>query len=292
MPKHIKPKIPIMRTKYCLIALALLAIFFQSCDFEGIRNEAEELAAPTVPSKEMFAMPMESLEGTESDTTMAQASGVSFKNWAHSGLNILFWNTAVVLHSAIPFTAFGLAVNEKPVYLGNAIWEWSYTYVDKPLTAREVYDVVLTAEYINSNEEVNWVMKVSKRGEFEDFVWYSGVSRTDFSAATFVLNHQPESPEQYLQIEFERNSSNDDVRIRYTNVSSDANQGGYIEYREESNNPYNRSYDVLVGPNDPTNFLEIQWIEPTRVGRVKHPSHFGDQDWHCWDQFQIDIECQ
>ena len=281
-----------MKNSLYLFILLLSIIVFSSCDTDGLPDTQAQLVAPAIPPAEMYVMPTEALRHTGADTTDAHRHGISYRNWVHAGLNLLVWNTAVVLNGTVPFAAFGRALNERPVHIGNGVFEWSYTYQAPDHAGGHEYDVVLTAEYINNREDVQWIMKLSQVDGFSDFEWYTGVVSRDHTEAIFTLNHRPNNPEPFISIAYSRNPVGDDASIRYTNIRpSDAGRGGYIEYRVASETQFNRGFEVNPGPIDPTNLLQIEWNAPTNEGRVKHEKYFNDEEWHCWNTNLQDTDC-
>lgn len=278
-----------MKKSYFFLTAALTVIFLSSC---VVDPPTTPQSAPEIPPAEVFTLSTEEISETSSDTTTALTTGVTYRNWAHAGINLLVWNTVIVLKTGIPWAAFGRALNETPVFIGNATFEWTYQHQAHPNLGGDLYDIRLTGQYLNNSQEVEWVMTASKVGGFQEFEWYRGIVSTDHTSASIILNHQPNNPESCLRIDYERNPATNDASIRYTNIDpTNSDMGAYIEHRVQSTEDFNRAYDVLTKPNDPRTFLEIQWNEPTREGRVKHEKRFNNTDWHCWDVNQIDVDC-
>lgn len=278
-----------MKKLFSLILLALAITLFSSCE-EGVPTPINDQVAPTLPAAEIYTLPTDALTETTQDTMGNRTNGVTYKNWVHSGINLVVWNTAIVLNVAVPIAAFGRALNETPVFIGNATFAWTYIYRAPAIQGGKVYNIVLTGQYINNAQEVEWVMTASQIGGFQDFEWLRGTVATDFMEANFTLNHKPNNPEPYLSIEQANNGS--DQSIRYTNINpSNSGIGGYIEYRVDANTQYNRAFDVNSGPNQGNQLLEIQWTVPGNQGRVKDPAHFNDTDWHCWNSQLQDTNC-
>ena len=273
-----------MKTSKFALILVLALAFLSSC-VEQINPLPE--VAPELPTAEMYTIPTEVLSDTSSATTQGTTAGATYKNFIHAGVHVLFWNTAIVANTAIPTAAFARALNENPTFIGNATFEWAYQY-QGPFA---LYDVVLTGQYINNAQDVEWVMTLSKVGGFSNFEWYRGVVARDRSEANWTINHKPFNPEPYLSVEYNADASSADRSIRYTNINPSNNDiGGYIEYRIEPNNTFNRSYDISGGATNPA-FIEIQWDEPSMEGRVKNSNFFNDNNWHCWDTNQADTDC-
>lgn len=276
--------------KKSFFLLTILAVVFLSSCVDTPPPTPQ--SAPEIPPAEVFTLSAGELTETTSDTTTALTTGVTYKHWAHAGINLLVWNTVIVLKTAIPWAAFGLALNEEAAYIGNATFEWTYQYTADANVGGDVYDIRLTGQYMNNTDDVEWIMTASKVGGFQNFEWYRGVISTDFTQADIVLNHQPNNPEACLNIHYQIDAATDEASIRYTNINPTSNEiGSYIEHRVQPNDEFNRAYDVLTNPNNPQTFLEIQWNEPSGEGRVRHEKRFHDTDWHCWDVNQVDVDC-
>lgn len=280
-----------MRKSFWLFLLVITFGFLQSCDQGFIDTPEETLVAPQVPPAELYLLPMANFEEVEKDGLLSHNSKSRSnpkKNWVHAGINLLVWHSATVLNSVIPLAAFGEALKQKPTLINEKQFLWTYDYTD-PIKG-DIYAIKLTAVYINNRQNVEWIMTTSKIGGFSDFEWYSAVIATDFTTANFTVNHQPENVEPYLSIDVERDLSGENASIRYTNIRPNNERNGqYIEYRATTEGQYNRAFDVQGGENF---FLQIQWDEATKVGQVKHPSHFQDELWHCWDENFADKTCE
>jgi hypothetical protein len=53
--------------------------------------------------------------------------------------------------------------------------------------------------------------------------------------------------------------------------------------------PYDAFYDIYNAGRD--NHTNIEWNLDEKYGRVKDPFHFGDEDWHCWNNLLDDAPC-
>ncbi len=268
---------------FCILGMLFT---FQSCTDEGSNDNPDNLKAPIIPSTSLFTIPTQSFGLKEDKKTSSSRNDKS--NWIHAGLNVLVWNTVVFVHTAVPITAFGHAFDYEAEYRGDLTWEWKYEYVAPPANGSKKYDVSLTGQYISNNTEVAWTMTVTEEGGSNGFVWYEGVVSIDHSSSNFTVNMDPTSPKPYMMLTSTRNLDSGDVTIRFSNVlANDPGNGDYIEWRTHNGNEYDRAYDVLTGDS----LLEIGGNETSKIGRVKHPKHFNDSDWHCWDENQFNIDC-
>jgi hypothetical protein len=272
------------------LILFLSLAFFQSCVKEDT-NPPNDQAAPIIPPMETFLMPFQGFNESEVDTSEvthdgADSRSVTFRNWAFAGGNVLVWNIVLVANMAIPVASFAASFNHSSMYTGNGIWAWTYDFN----AAGAFHTATLTGEFVNGGDDVQWIMTISKAGGFSNFEYYRGVVAIDRSEANWTLNHQPNNPQSYLSIHYLNDETSGESSIRYTNIIPGAmGNGDYIEYSIQSGNDFNRAYDVYRINED--NFLDIEWDEPARNGRVKNLLHFGDEDWHCWDVDKLDIDC-
>lgn len=277
----------VMKKLHVILALVFGLILLTSCDPQTPIDQE----APEIPPSQLFSMPTTALSTMEPDTA-TPGTGVTYKNWAFSAINLVVWHTAIVLHVSLPTAAFNHALQQNPVFIGNGTFEWSYVYNAPPALGGNSYDVVLTAQYVSGNQKVQWSMKVAEAGTNVFYEWYTGLTDVDWAEATFTVNRNPANPEAYLRIDYERTSPAGDFSIRYTSISpNDPGVGGYLEYRETSQGTFDRAFDVVGGANKPGEFVEIQWDSQNEDGRVKSPGFFNDSNWHCWDENQIDAGC-
>ncbi len=270
--------------KRLFLFLAISMFLFQSCEKDPISQNPEGLTAPQLPPTSMFSLPESTLENAEAGKTEFDTKW----NFLHAGLNYLGWTAIVVTNMAVPVKAFGMAFNEEAEFVGDNTFEWKYNYNDTSPGGAN-YAVSLTGQYINNAQEVEWKLTVDRQGAYSNFVWYSGIVATDLSYGAFTLNQKPNNPETLIAISYDKDLSTQDVSLRFTNaISGDAGNGNYVEYRTEVNEYFNRSFDVQLGEDD---LLEIQYNDPSGNGHVRHPKHFNNSEWHCWDNEQIDVDC-
>jgi hypothetical protein len=255
----------------------------QSCQKEELIDDPfAGQAAPELPSEDVFFMPMSGLDDH-------RAAPKAYNNWGHSVGNIVVWNTVLTIHMAIPTLAFYAAIGQQPVYQGQGIWLWAYEFTDD--NDGTTYRAELYGELLVSNE-VKWDMYIALIDGSARVHWYTGITANDESYASWTLNHIPENPTPFIQIDFQRDNENGAESIRYTNIIPGIPENGsYIEYHEgtDANSEFDRIYDVYKAEID--NLLEINWNETNHNGRVKDPERFQDSEWHCWGVDLRDTEC-
>lgn len=283
-----------MKTSKYFFLFLFSIVLFTACQKEDPIIDDQQRMAPTLPPLESMLMAFPSAEDVDTTNLIGSQPGQaeprggnSYKNWVYSALNLVAWNTAITLHSAIPFASFAEAFNHRPEFQGNGVWLWAYDYNFNGSR----FKAELTGQYI-SNTEVQWDMTISKVGGFQNVKWYTGVITTDGKSGSWSLSYNPNNPTPYLQIDYKETNDNGSGLLRYTNIEAGNNdKGDYIEYREDKdpNADYDRAYDVFKAKDN--NLLEIQWNEINKNGRVKNPKEFGTSEWQCWDTEFLDTDC-
>ncbi|MDF1699251.1 MAG: hypothetical protein P1U56_25575 [Saprospiraceae bacterium] len=275
-----------MKKSFFLFLALGFILALQSCTKEDALEAPDNLAAPSIPPTDVFTIPTQTF-GIAEDQTIATTRNDK-SNWVHAGLNVLVWNTVVFVNTAIPIAAFGHSFNYESEFIGDLTWQWKYEYQAPPANGSTKYDVTLTGQYINNLEDVAWKMVVQEAGTSNEIVWYEGIVKANHSEGSFTVNRYPQNPEPYVTLSFNKDFDKDNVTIRFTNViPNDPGNGDFIEWMAEPTGEYDRHYDVSTDGN----LIEIEANELEKNGRVKDPKHFEDEEWHCWDTNQKNIDC-
>jgi hypothetical protein len=268
-----------------LFALLIAAAFtFQSCQKDANDPYAGK-EAPQLPAPATFVMPM---DDNFDEFTEDQIHDRGAGNWVHAAANVLVWNTILTANLIVPVAAFHESFNHPAVYQGYGVWLWEYNVTDGNGVT---YHAKLYGELL-ATEEVKWDMYISQVGGFTNVHWYTGITAWDQSYASWTLNFNPNNPQPFIGIQYQRDNGAGVASIRYTNIiPGNVGNGGYIEYREGAYNGglYDRAYDVYKIEID--NLMEINWNDAARYGRVKDFEKFGNTDWHCWDGLLQDTQC-
>lgn len=252
------------------LILVLSAVVFSSCN----KNKV----APDLPPQSAFVADFSDFNNSKAvaDTTMV--------NWTHSAVNVAVWNAIITVGLAVPVASYVEAVKNHPAeYQGDNKWLWTYSFnVGGNTFTAELYGVL-------KSETVEWEMYISKSGEYEHFLWYSGVSNLDNKHGTWTLYNKPSDPTELLGIEWNR-ATDSTGNIKYTNiVPNGPENGGYIFYGNDSSSDLNAYYNIYNKGQD--NLIQIEWSQANQNGRVKDTKKFGDDAWHCWDETHHDIDC-
>lgn len=235
--------------------------------------------APNLP-------PQQSMLVDFSDFKDGQRTLDSTDTWGHAAVNVLVWDVILYLNLAVPTYAFGESFNHDPKWNGKLerwIWKYDFNWLGK-------YEAALHGWF--EGDVIQWEMHVTKKDGFEDVIWFSGTSRVDRTAGTWVLNKDGDNPVSYIGIAWERPSAtSEEFEIAFTNIlAGDAGNGDYIQAGVLTSEPnMDRFYNIHDVSS--ANTVEIQWHHLNQNGRVKDPAHFGDSNWHCWDEFHADMVC-
>ena len=270
-------------SKIIFIALLTLTLLI-SCK-EDDPTQPTELA-PDIPPQSTFIMDFEAFPDTSSPSAFQKvnADTIEFGNWGWAYGNAVVWKAIIDITLAVPRLSFAAAFSQEPVQQEDGSWLWSYNV--------NVLGVIHTAKLYGTTtaQGVEWKMLLSKDGGYQDFEWYTGFSNLPLTQGSWTLNKDPNDPVPFLQIDWNRNPVDETADIKYTNIiPNDPENGGYIFYGKTTNVPFNAFYDIFnKGKNNHTN---VEWNLESYNGRVSDPMHFGDADWHCWDENLLNIVC-
>lgn len=203
-------------------------------------------------------------------------------NWGFSVLNVTFWNAAITLTFAVPVLSFAESFNHTPTFDPDIPgWVWEYDFGAN-------YHARLEA--VVTTEAVEWSMFITQDGAFTDFNWYTGTSALNGLSGQWILNIDPNEPQPFIQVDWNRSLTGDVADIKYLNVTPNSDDNGsFIQFEVGDFGDFNRFYDIYSNPHD--NTTEIEWHSTNINGRVKDIRHFGDAEYHCWDEMLDDIDC-
>lgn len=205
-------------------------------------------------------------------------------NYNFAATNVLVWNVVLWVSTAVPTYAFIEAFNHEARWnRREEKWRWKYDYF--------IAGVRHTAELYGwyEGQVVNWEMYVSKDGDWQDVLWYTGKVNAGGESGEWLLNTDPNNPTPFIQIDWTKNADGT-ADIRYTNVIPGApGNGGYIQFGSQTGQ-FDRFYNIYDANDQTTTY--IQWHSTNQEGEVTDIPHFGDPDPHCWDSALENVVCQ
>jgi len=260
---------------YSVVIGFILSIGVVSCKKEN--NDP----APDLPPESSFIMDFSGFSNP--DDTLSSRGIATYQNWGHAYTNVVVWSTIIKVGLAVPVAAFYESFNHEAVYHPDENnWTWSYNFT----AVGVVHEAELTGFIVS--DTVNWEMRITKDGQYNDFLWYTGKNSFDRSGGYWILNENPTNPNEMLRIDWTYDGGGIGD-IKYTNIiPGGAENGGYIYYGTQTGD-MTRFYDIYNKGLD--NLTEIEWSHIDYHGHVKDPNKFGDSDWHCWDTTLQDVIC-
>ncbi len=271
-----------LRWMTVLMSVCLLLASVTGCDKDD--DPAGPTAqAPDLPPLTSFVMDFDDFQEVRAHGGPDNGQVAASLNWTFSAINVGVWNIILTTGLIVPTAAFVEAFNHEPVFV-NGWWTLSYNFFPGGVT----HTARLQGKV--QDGQVIWEMYISRSGLFTDFLWYSGVVELDGSEGQWILYTAPDDPVTMLQIDWHRDADLGTADLKYTNIIPENDEnGGYIFYGSTASDTFDRCYDIYHKSAD--NLTEIEWNFTTKVGRVKDETHFGDTDWHCWDELLQDVVC-
>lgn len=246
------------------------------------KKDEDTKTAPVLPPQSGFVMNFNDFSAP-ADTLKSAMAVDTYSNWGYSYLNVAVWNTALTVTLAIPVASYVEAFNHEAVYHPDTDnWTWSYNFT----VGFNTYEAELTGKL--DGTFVDWEMRITKSGEFADFLWYRGRSSVDQSGGYWILAENPISANDLLRIDWKKYSDGT-ADIKYSNIKTgDPENGSYIWYGTTLTT-FDRFYQIYHKAVN--NHTVIEWSATLHNGHVKDPNHFNDTSWHCWDYNLQDITC-
>jgi len=257
-----------------LVAMALAVSFLfvsTSCDKGSNEN------SPELPPAESLMMSFSDFDAPRGD---AKASGEPHLNFNYAFTSLVFWSGASAITMALPVAAYGYALEQDPVSLGDNSWEWKYDFQWSGLS----YTATLTATRIN-NEEFSVEMLIALAATPDQGVrWFDGVVRYDHTQANWTIYR--DGSIEVLEIAWTKDFELGDASLLYTYVEAEmVETGSYIRYEYAPLEVYDASFTVSRS----TGTTLIQWNTSNKEGRVQDEAKFGDAEWNCWDSLEMGL---
>ncbi|MCW8849292.1 MAG: hypothetical protein OQJ81_04875 [Melioribacteraceae bacterium] len=260
-------------------------ILFSSCKDDKISDPSE--IAPERPPISSMKIDFNNFPSSSGLSKINDQNSIqTIKNWGWASFNGVVWQTLVTAGMIVPVAAFAESFNHEAELQSDGSWLWTYDFT--PITGIK-HTASLRADADLSG--VNWEMYITKENVYADFLWFSGQSDLLGTEGTWNINFEPNNPTPWIDIEWHRNPADSTADIKYTNiVPGGAENGAYIHYGKTNDMTYDAFYEIFNKGED--NMTIIKWNLTSHIGRVKDSKHFGDSDWHCWDENLQDVVCE
>lgn len=260
-----------------LAAMVALLMFFVACESEPVDER------PELPPVESMMMEFSDFEGQPGGT---KASEISYNNFTHSYFSVFYWNLISAVTMTLPVAAYGHALQQEAIYVGDHTWEWSFDFNYEGTD----YSAVLTASRI-SNEKFSAEMKIGLAAlPAQGMKWFDGEVRYDHSHAIWKL--YKEGSVQVLEAEWHKDFESEAADLKYKYIEPEQEEtGSFIIFNYMPQEVYDAAYTISLAAGS----TEIEWNITSKEGRVKDEVKFGDTNWHCWDSHAnglADRDCQ
>jgi hypothetical protein len=269
----------------------LIMILFLASILTGCRKDKGD--PPALPPGNSFTIDFSIFEpGKKSTATDFNIKGIEDSHWEFAAVVSGYFRTLLTTTLAVPVLAFQKALDQSPVYLEEKTWQWSYSFSLLSVT----YKARLTGQILT--DDIEWNMYISREGSggFPEFLWFDGLSKLDGARGTWNLRQSYDYNKPLLKIEWTR-TGNSVNYIKYTyvrttdnNGDSDPNNSSYIEYGRTTGT-YDSFYNISYFNGLIFAQVNVEWNSTSRIGRVKCPAFYGDNNWYCWDGTLSNSEC-
>jgi hypothetical protein len=271
-----------MKKILAIIIICLLPGIIQDCK----KDKGEP---PVLPPAESMSIDFTNFETSgKSDISISYPKGTQTSTWEFAAGVAIFWKLIINTTLAVPVAAFKVAVNQKPVYIEDKTWEWSYNAT----VLGSTYKARLRGQITSSN--VLWKMYITKEGSggYTDFLWFQGTSATNGTSGQWILNKSADEQVPILRIDWTKEGTSIGT-VKYTYIETGSLYlDSYIEYGLTSNT-LNAYYTIHYYSATYLEFLDlnVEWSTTLHNGRVSCPAFFGNSDWYCWDGNYLNIDC-
>ena len=269
-----------------LLLMIFVGTFITSC-------KKDKGDPPVLPPVESMAIDFSNFESGNKSSDISLPKGIEDINWNLVYDVANFWHNIITTTLAVPVLSFKLAIDEKPEYLDDKTWQWTYTatYLTVSYTAR------LTGQIRSS--DVLWKMYITRTGAggFSEFLWFEGTSKLDGTGGQWKLNYSQAEPVPLLQIDWTRTGTTMGT-VKYTyvktklpgGVTDNPFNGSYITYGKKTGT-YDSYYAIHYFFSSAFADFSVEWSTTGKNGRVKSLGFFGDSNWHCWNGNYSDVIC-
>ena len=220
-----------------------------------------------------------------SDFELDTKSELTAWYWLNAAVNVAVWNTVITVGLAVPVAAFWESFNHEGVYQGDKEWIWSYNV--------PVLGIIYKADLHGTLQDTSvlWEMYITRTEAYDDFLWYYGEVSLDRTQGYWIMNENPQEPNELLRIDWTREANAETSEIKYSNIKPGGDEnGGYIQYGIISEGDYDCFYDIYIKSSN--KLVNILYNSETKEGRIKDPVSYGDDSWRCWDSTLQDTDCE
>ena len=266
--------------------LLLIALIFSLpvCCFISCKKDKGQ--PPVLPPYESMVIDFSNFTSLKKSADSDPAGkGTESSTWEFAAVVAGVWSSMISENIEVPLAAFEAAINYKPVYVSENLWQWSYDFDLGP----DAYKAKLQGKITTST--VNWKMYITYEGTggYNEFLWIEGTSKTDGTGGQWLFSQSPQSAPKIFQDDWTK--SGDKVSgVKYTYVKNDTNKDSFINYLILTSGSFDESYNIHFS-NGMYSDSDIEWNLNTWDGRLKCVDYLQDDNWYCWDTNKINKVC-
>jgi len=264
------------------LKVLLILFFVISCEETTNNENGNKQQAPDLPPVSSFVMDFSDFVNSKKSIEVIDTNKQN--NFGTAAFQAGIWNVLITVGMAVPVLSFIESFNHESELVEIGWWKWSYNV--------KINNINYTAE-LNGivADSVTWEMYISEENGYQDFKWYWGRGDILGTGGYWILKENPDSKVDLLKIDWDRNPNDSIGNIRYMNIKEgDKENGGYIHYGTTLDEPFNAYYHIYN--KSANNLTEIEWNTEIKNGRIKNKSAFRDEEWHCWNTEQYNVECE
>ena len=258
---------------------SLPALFFISC-------KKDKGDPPVLPPYESMVIDFSNFTSQKKSAYMTPAGkGTESSTWEFAASIAGEWSTLISTNLEVPLAAFEAAINYKPEYVSENLWQWSYGFSQGP----NAYKAKLQGQI--STNTVTWEMYITYEGTggFKEFLWIEGTSKTDGSGGQWQFSESPQSTPKMFQDDWTK-SGDEVTSVKYTYVKNDTFKDSFINYLVLSSGNFDSGYNIHFSDGLHSD-SDIEWNITTFDGRLKCVDYLNDENWYCWDTNKINKVC-
>lgn len=257
--------IKLLKINALIIPFVAVLFLTWSCEDAGREDP------PELPPVESMLMDFSAFS---EEPAQAKGTEATYEHFLYSYATVGFWSLSATLVSALPVAAYGHALRQSPVYLGDQTWEWSFDFMLNNVQ----YSAILTGARL-SNEEFSMEMSIGlAAAPATAKKWFDGVARYNHTHALWTIYKEGTIP--VLEIEWNKDFETGKADLTYTYTEQDHPQeGSYIMWDYRPGEDFDGAYKISLAEG----MTHIEWNTETIRGRVMSVVYFENEDWHCWD---------
>jgi hypothetical protein len=241
---------------------------------------------PVLPPYESMVIDFSNfISKKKSADLLSEVKGTENSTWVFAAGVAGVWNSLISTYIQVPLAAYEAAINYKPEYVSENLWQWSYDFTHDGSAYKGKLQGNITTN------SVSWKMYITLEGTggFNEFLWIEGTSKNDGSGGVWTFKQSAQTAVSIFQTDWTK--SGDEVTgVKYTYVKNDSNKDSFINYILLTTGTFDASFNIHFS-NDLHADADIEWNTTNTSGRLKCIDYLQDENWYCWDTNKLNKIC-